>query len=80
MMLAQQPYSDVERRRGLANHLNLIRGVRVEEADLSGRPRVPLASLRNQDGWDLFRAAMDGVLTEIRTFFQPAHERPESTS
>ncbi len=80
MMLAQQPYSDVERRRGLANHLNLIRGVRVEEADLSGRPRVPLASLRNQDGWDLFRAAMDGVLTEIRTFFQPAHERPESTN
>lgn len=80
MMLAQPPYSDVERRRGLANHLNLIHGVHVEEADLSGRPRVPLASLRNQEGWDLFRAAMDGVLTEIRTFFQPAHEKPEATS
>jgi DNA-binding NarL/FixJ family response regulator len=80
MMLAQPPLSDIERRRDFANRLNLIRGVRVEEADLRGRPRIALASIREEESWSMFTAAMDGLLTEIRTFLQPARQRPEATS
>lgn len=78
MMLAQPPFSDLERRRDLANRLNLIQGVRIDESALSGRPRVPLTSLRDQEDWELFTSAMDWALDEIRAFFQPAHQHRDA--
>ena len=81
MLLAQPPFNKVELRRDLANRLNLIQGVRIDEQGLKGRPRVPLASLKDSEDWDLFIGALDWALDEIKAFFQPAgRERKDAAN